>query len=277
MAISPDGKEVVVGHTGFISLYNLTTLSEVKTISLSLTRVVTTPFDLVFAADNWIYFTRTSGIGGFHAVNLESELEKRLAHVSHSTEIKLHPNGIHIYGVIGSSNPNLHKYAVSDGNYEFLYDSVYHGNWDFGGYIWISDDGEKVLAQAANVFTSTSDRNTDLRHIDRLANGELAHSYILALDYSSSANRIYGVYSNRSNFNILNWIQIFEAESLDFLSKTRLPDFFIPDGQGGGSLIESEGHYVFINAAGDKCYVLLKISSSSDIDEQWSLYEMDID
>ncbi|NAS12990.1 YncE family protein [Poritiphilus flavus] len=279
LSISPDGNQVVVGHKSFISLYNLSNLSEVKIIPIS-----TSAFDIVFAPNNWAYVFPSPGYGGWvhiHGIDLDSESEEFHTGflINDGTKGKLHPNGINIYGVqTDVFPPDIEKYSISEGNAEYLYESPYHGDWPIAGDLWISDDGAMLFTKGANVFSSTSNRDTDMQHMGNLYNGGLNGAHVLALDHSSAANRIYAVFSNTLNFDVpTNRVQVFDSESLWYHSKILLPDFLIPDGQGGGSLYESEGHYVFINANGDKCFFLLKISSNSDILEQWSLFETNVD
>jgi hypothetical protein len=148
-----------------------------------------------------------------------------------------------------------------------MYDSPYHGDYSFAGNIWISDEGQRLFARSSNVFRSSNVRAEDMTY-----NGNLAGmNRVQWLDHSNSADRIYAIAGAGYNTPPGTEIRVYEPGFLGFQGTTPLPQFIVPDGQGGGTLYDSEGYFVFVNSTGMKFHALVKADDASGLLLDWAV------
>ena len=273
LAISLDGNFAAVGHDGYFTYVDLSTMQIAKTYA-----VTTDALDIILAPNNWVYVSpKGSSWDRIRCIDLTTgnEIESTGNLIHGGTKIKLHPSGDYIYGADNGLSPSdFEKYDITEGTANYLYDSPYHGDYSFNGDIWISEDGYRLFSKAKNVFNSSSNKDNDMTYSGKL----VGEGNIITLDYSQNAEQIFAIISenawdNQSN----NLIRKYEAEYLAFQGTIELPGFLIPDGSGGGTIYNSEGFYGFFNSSGSEYYVLIKAENGSGLLKPWAIVTIQVD
>ncbi|NNE32428.1 MAG: hypothetical protein HKN40_08675 [Winogradskyella sp.] len=274
VSIGLDGNYAAVGHNGWFSYINLSTMILEHNYA-----VTANTYDIILAPNAYVYvFPKEDQWERIRCVNLSNGVETQHNgnSIREQTKVKLHPSGNYIYGADNGLSPSdFEKYEIGNGTAQYLYDSPYHGDFPFSGNIWISDDGSRLFAKSRRVFNSTSNPNNDMTY-----NGELVgDGKIMTLDFSSAAQKLYAVFLNDNNWEEVpsNEVRIYETDYLAFQGTTLLPDFLIPDGNGGGTFYESQGYFGFFNSAGTKYYVVVKIEEGSGAQNEWAIATLDVE
>ncbi len=274
VSVSVDGKFAAVGHNGNFAYVNLSTMEIERNYA-----VTTDAWDIILAPNDWVYvFPARDQWERIRCIRLSTGVETE--HTGNSirerTKVKLHPSGIWIYGADNGLSPSdFEKYYIGGGTAEYLYDSPYHGDFAFSGDIWISEDGARLFAKSRNVFNTSSNRDLDMTY-----NGELVgEGRVMALDYSSDSDLVLAVFSDGNVWDDIpgNEIRKYETDFLGFQGVEELPGFLIPDGSGGGSFYESQGHFVFFNEDGSKYFVLVKVEDGSGAQNEWAIVSKEVE
>ncbi len=268
LSVSRDGNFAVVGHDARVSYIDLNTMQ-----LLNIFDVATDVFDIVLAPNNWAYaFPRSGQWERIHCVDLTTGVETISTgnQIREGTKAKLHPSGNFIYGSDNGVSPSdVEKYDISAGTAHYLYDSPYHGDYSFDGDIWISDSGDKLVSRSRNIFKLTEDQATDIRYYGQL----LGNQKIATLDIHTMANKIYVVMETGPIYQEVpsNTIQIFDAEYHEMTGTISLPGYLVPDGNGDGSMYDSQAHFGFFNNEGTAFYSLLRAPEEAGLASEWSL------
>lgn len=253
VSVSSDGFYAAVGHMGAISYVNLQEMKVEKVIGLTFD-----VFDVVLTARKWLYaFPGEGQHVHIYAMDLNTDrVFNSWGTIYDKTIGKLHPSGKYIYGATTRISPSdFEKYDISmGGNAKILYDSPYHGDYEFGGNIWISEEGDFLFAKSRNIFTSTEEAATDLKYVKALQ-GE---GQVLCLDHSAKARKTFAVFSNGSYGNTSNsGIRKYDQD-FNLTGTVPLPKFLSEGKNGIQYVSESEALFGFFNAEGNKFYVLVK-------------------
>ncbi|MBE0638260.1 MAG: BACON domain-containing protein [Bacteroidales bacterium] len=274
VSISPDGNYAAVGHVAKVTLVNLNTMQIENIYNVSADAL-----DIVLAGNGWVYvFPAQNQWEDIRCIELSTGQETLSTGYSiyAGTKAKLHPSGNYIYGANNGLSPSdFEKYNISGGTAAYMYDSPYHGDYSFGGDIWISDDGSRLFARSKNVFTSSENQSNDM-----IYNGSLSgEGGVQTLDCHTGANRIYTVFTTGSWWEATpgTEVRIYEAEYLGFMGTQEFPGFLVPDGTGGGTFFDSHGYFGFINAGGTKYYALVKAEIGSGMLNNWAIVTLDVE
>lgn len=274
ISVGLDGNYAAVGHNGSFSYINLSTMELEDTYA-----VTADAFDIILAPNEWVYvFPEEDQWERIRCINLSNgvETEHTGNFIRERTKVKLHPSGDKIYGANNGVIPSdFEKYNISNGTAEYLYDSPYHGDFSFSGDIWISEDGNRLFAKSRNVFNASTNQANDMAY-----NGELAgEGKIITLDYSSTAQRIYAVFTTGNTWDEIpsNEIRKYETDFLGFQGTVELPGFLIPDGNGDGNFYESQGHFGYFSSDGMKYYVLVKVEEGAGAQNEWAIVTIDVE
>ena len=273
VSVHPTGNYAAVGHDAKVSYLDLQSMTVIDVYNIS-----EIAYDIVIAPNDYAYvFPATGQWTKIMCVNLQDGSTSQSTGYSGNdgTKAKLHPSNNYIYGADNGISPSdFEKYDITAGIAELMYDSPYHGDYSFGGDIWISDDGERLFARSRNVFISTTNPSTDMTY-----NGQLqGESYLVTLDHSTAANRIYAIERDGDSWDYYpsNEVRMYEAEYLNYNGSETLPGFMVPDGTGDGKFVESEGHFGFFNKSGTKYYVLVRAREGSGMLDDWAVATLEV-
>jgi hypothetical protein len=186
----------------------------------------------------------------------------------------LHPSGKYIYGTNNGLSPSDgEKYDIQNGRANYLYDSPYHGDYEFNGDLWMADDGTKMFTRSRNTFRLSSDRNLDMIYGGTIPGTGVG---IKTLDHSSSKNRVCAVMFEYYTGTLKNEVKVFSADFLNDLGTKPLPDFLMNTSEGY-KMIPSEGHFGFFNSTGTKFFVVVKSGINPGFPDKWAVATINID
>ncbi len=262
VAVSPDGKQAVVGHDGAVTLVNLETLQILATH----TEIGFNIADIVLKSTQKAYASETNyNWKSLYEIDLQTGIATPHSSINYfplygNAFIKLQPGTQNIYAIErGLSPADLKKFDVSTSPPAYLYDSPYHGDYPMGSDFWFSDDGSYILTAGGTMFRATSTQSTDMGYIRSIsANNDYTKS-ILAADHSANAGKFVTV-SNISDdyFEPRYAVRTYTTQLLT-LTET---DEFAPLSLNGNASL-AEPAYAFFNATGINHYVLLKQDNDS--------------
>jgi len=276
VAVSLDGKHIAVGHDGGVSYFDAVLKSFVKYYDVSIE-----VSDVEIPGNGYVYaMPQRSQWEHIRNINLETGLETKSTGpipVRAGSVMKIHPSGDYIYGADKYINPgDIEKYDIRNGKLKTMYDSPYHGDYTFGGDIWISEDGTRIFAKSKNIFKSSENIEFDMYFNGKLE-GENA---LQALDHTADKGLIalidhFGLFADMANPD--SFVKIYEEDQLNLLQKIRLPPFLVPDGQGGGKIFDSKGHFCYFNSDGSLLFVWVKANEGSTLLNDWGLVTLNIE
>jgi hypothetical protein len=267
VSIQPGGDLAAVGHDGNFSLVDLTSGTVTRTYA-----VTTNAVDIVLATNGYCYvFPRTDQWEGIRCIQLATGVETTSGGYSiyAGTLGKLHPSGEYMYGANNGLSPSdFEKYDIRPGTATVMYDSPYHGDYAFSGDIWIADDGLRLFARSGNVFRSSTVRAEDMTYAGSLAGA----TYLEWVEHSSAANLVLAIPAASYYSPAASEIRVYSNDFLALQGVRALPQFLVPDGQGGGDLYNAIGQFVFIDQAGDRFHALVKAEGGAGLLKDWAQY-----
>jgi hypothetical protein len=186
---------------------------------------------------------------------------------------RLAPGGEYIYATVPLSPDDFEKYDIRTGRATRLYDSPYHGEHQFGGNLWIADDGTRLFARSGKVFRASTVRSEDMTY----AGSFTGLGTVQAAVHLVGSSRIYvlGTAAPPPNY----WsadpvaapdVRVYDAQFLTLKGSARLPGFRVPP-EGSGATYEAAGRYLFANAAGTRLYALIQAPGASGLQQDWAV------
>jgi hypothetical protein len=277
VSIGQGGNHAVVGHNGSFSYVNLNSMTLENNYPVS-----TDIFDIVLAPNNWVYITSNVSNQKLRSVNLSNGQEtlsqtNSAPNYPNHVKAKLHPSGNYIYTTNEVIPSDIYKYDITNGTAQYLYDSYYHGNYDFGKNFWFSENGNKIFANSKNVFSSSVIQNNDLVYLSSFE--ELVgddNKVIDIMDINSVSNRICALFTYNPDYYAFvrsNKIRIFNTQLLN-LSEIEIPKHRTINSNGEVSFRSSYGYFGFFNSNGTKFFVLVKYIDTNQ--SQWAIATINI-
>jgi len=246
VSVSPDGFYAAVGHSAAVSYINLKTASLLKTFTLS-----SSIADVVLAGNGYAYAFATTGSQNGLSINLASgAVTKQTGGFMTTAKAKRHPSGNSIYCTYNNATPiDIYKISISNGTLAFLYDSPYHGDFNMGGDLWLSEDGLRIFTKCGNVFHSSETRAEDMTYGGALP----GIIYVTHMSHSGTAGKVAVIPATATGQTTTSDTEIwlFDYEYLSLDAKIALPKFKVNQVS-----YNAHGRFVFFNPAGDKCYVI---------------------
>lgn len=268
ISIGQTGNFAAVGHNGRFSYIDLTTMQLERMYD-----VTCDANDIILAPNDWVYVFQKDYQGTeFRCVKLEDGAESLSAggFNYYNSKAKLHPSGNYLYVANNGLSPSdFDKYDISSGPALYLYDSPYHGDFEFNGNIWIDEAGNRLFSKSRNVFDSTEEQSTDMRYDGVLEGNQM----IAAMDIHSQVGKLYAILETGDGYPKVpsNSIRRYNAEFLTYQSEIQLPGFIEETQDGIGRQNASEGHFGFFNSSGTQFYILLKDTNN----ESWAIMIVD--
>ncbi|PIB26912.1 hypothetical protein [Maribacter sp. 4G9] len=277
VSISQDGNLAVVGHDGYISYINLSSMELIQIYS-----VTTDVFDIVLGPNNWAYaFPRIDQHERIRCIDLSTgnETQNTGNSIYAGTRAKLHPSGNYIYGADNGITPSdFEKYDISGGTAHYLYDSPYHGDFEFSGNIWISESGDKLFSRARNVFNASENQTNDMTYSGKLL-GEQGKR-ITTMDSHADANVIYAIVDE----GLWDWdykpgsiVRKYSEDFFNFEGEVELPKFLGIDNNGNNILFASNGYFGFFNSSGTEFFVIVKADEKNNSAVRWAVSTIKVD
>jgi hypothetical protein len=277
VSVRPDGAMAAVGHNGFLTLVDLSTMS-----------IVGQPFnvsadigDVVLAANGWAYCFPAGGqwteIRCIRVADGQEFLHTGFASINERTRARLHPSGDYIYGANNGLSPSdAEKYDIRNGVADYLYDSPYHGDHAFSGDLWFSEDGALMYVRAGNVFRLSEVQAEDMIYNGALETAAMENaSPVLSVAHSSAAGRIFVIEGGDYLSDPVPEVLVYSDDFFALRGSYRMPEYWIDD---PFDLLDnnSYGSYVFVNSTGTRFYILAH--NHEDLGPPvWAVVARDID
>lgn len=259
VSVGQDGHYAVVGHDAWFSYVNLHTM-EVEDVYSVATRVG----DIILAPNNYVYVLSDIDDLGMRCINLLTKVETfhtgtGIYFIRADYKMKLHPSGTHIYCVVkGGASANLHKFDLSEGTAKYMYSWPFLSNYETGGFIWISDDGNRIFTKRKNVFSASNDSVHDMLYAGTL-DGD---GFVQTVDQHSLGNKTFAVMKSLNYYEKYDSVvRKYTADYLSFDGTFAIPKILAPNGGFTTTFYDSEGHYGFFNSNGTQYYLIVKSSS----------------
>ncbi len=265
VAVQPDGKYAAVGHNGWISYVNLTTLTVERVYSTTCDVL-----DVVLPGNGYVYaFPRVDQWVSIHTVQLSNGAETTASTIRAGTIVRLHPSGKYIYGANNGLSPSdFEKYDIRSGTATMMYDSPYHGDYAFSGNLWISDDGLRLFARSGNVFRSSEVRAEDMLYAGNLSGTSAVQWAVQPL----TSGRVLVLPAGSWNATAAPELRVYGSDYLAYRGAVPLPKFIV----AGSGAYSAEGQYVFTNAAASRVYVLVRADPNAGLAQDWGIAGYDM-
>lgn len=268
VSVSPDGSHAAVGHDAFVSHVDLSSLVVLETHPIPVD-----VWDLVLAGNGVAYAMPASGQWTrIYGLDLATGTVSQSTgnYVRHRTVLRLHPSGDYMYGANTDLSPSdFEKYDIRSGVAELMYDSPYHGDYSFGGDIWIADDGGRLFARSGNVFRSSTSQSEDMTYAGSL------DEWMRWVEHSSAASRIFAVPGGHWTSEEPTQIQVYDPQFLAYQGSVDLPRFRVPTASGT-LLYASFGRFAFVSSSGDLAHVLVEADPESGMSLDWGIATFEV-
>ncbi len=269
VSVGMNGQYAAVGHDGWVSVVNLTSMQVESTYAVS-----TNAIDIVLAPNFWAYvFPKTDQWEHIRCINLQNGSE--VLHTGFSiyagTKAKLHPSGQYIYGANNGLSPSdVEKYSISGGTATYLYDSPYHGDYPMNGDLWISDDGNRMYTRGRTALNLSANQAGDMTYGGTLPGDAVG---IKTLDQTSVTNRVCAVMFSYMTYLPDSNVKVYSYPFLNPIGTLPLPSFIGPN----FTITPSEGHFGFFHSDGKKFFVVVKSSAPLNTPSPWAVATLNVD
>ena len=234
VSVSLDGNYAAIGHDSLIVYIDLKNEAIINECFFPCDI-----YDIVMGKNGYAYAFPIS-CSGVISMDCNSGKWKKGGHQNSAMKAKMHPSGKCLYGAtVGISPGDFYRYIINSDTISDWYDSPYHGEYDLGGNLWISEDGTRIFSSSGTSCTSDTVRDQDMLYSGRLSTtiGWLCHS--------SKANLLAAL-PNGSN------IAFFHPVYLTDLGMFRLDSLMHQEGW-----TSPWGKFVFFGKDGTTCTVLV--------------------
>ena len=187
IAISPNGRRLYLAllspdrgyyyfgpQEGWIAEFDLTTRTKVREFFVDID-----PFDLA-ATDSGLVII-TSGSGQWTEAKIYrsgNSIAVGSTGIRHMARIALHPSQTAAYAADTDLSPSeLHRISFTTaGAITAAWDSPYHGDYPMAGHVFPMPNGTNLISRGGGVFSSSPNRETDLRFYRALAGSSAINS-----------------------------------------------------------------------------------------------------
>jgi hypothetical protein len=244
VSVRPDGLYAAVGHDGWISYVNLSTLSVDRVFQID-----SDVHDLVLSGSGWIYgFSPRININIF-SLELSTGIESLTFGAFGGGIARLYPNGNYLY--VGGNFAS--KWDISQGVAKLVNNNV---NSTLCTNFWIAEDGSRIFTACAKVYRASDIPAQDLQY-----NGSLAAAASLRWAAHSLGRQSIAVIPDPTYASFPDdELQIYADANLTLSGRLSLPKF-----PASGNIFSSHGHFVFWNADGSKLFVVAQADSSAQL------------
>lgn len=255
VALSPDGKTAVVGHKGAVTHVDLQTSSILKfhnTIGFEV-------FDIVLGNDGMAYADGPTNLqwGPLYAINLATGAVQNTPNaVDDGSHLQIVPSLNALYAISTAPLPaDLERYSLSVTPPTLLSDSPYHGEYEMGSNLWLTEGGDYILTAGATLFRTGATQDEDMLYQRGLSDSskDIA-STLLHADHSQEAGKVVviqdkGIAGTGSAYSLKTYtmpqLTLVDEKTLTALDMDKSGDAVIPQ-------------FAFFNSDGSKRYAVLK-------------------
>ena len=164
VGLSPDGLFAAVSHAGMASLVDLNLRGVTNTQSY--------PYswgDIVLDHNYRAHVIPGRGHAYMVSLDFGAKQSYLTSGAQGRTQMRVHPFEGWVYGADREVSPSdFEKWDVSSFPPNYVGQSPYHGDYEIGGNIWISEDGDRLLDVHRHIFHASSDASVDMTYAGAL-------------------------------------------------------------------------------------------------------------
>ena len=238
VGVSPDGLFAAVSHAGKASLIDLTLEEITDTEDFAATWgdiVLDNNYiaHIIPSRDQWVEF---------HSIDFAGNRFDSTYGPRAGSQTRMHPTkDLVIAANRGLSPSDFEQWDISTFPAAGYRDSPYHGDYNIGGNIWVSEAGDRFLVAGGNSFISSNDPNTDMTY-----SGALSDNASVKWADASSETGEWAVLTSSDQVNYYD-IQFLNLASTQSLAP-------IPTTNGDAA---TTGSHVFYSDNGDQTLIVL--------------------
>lgn len=280
ISLSSSGNYAAIANDGNATLVNLNSFSVINTFTTG-----ARPYDIILKDSAFVYiFPEVGGHVKVQCIDLQNNyniLKSNGRSIYEKCKAALHPTQDAIYTADNGVNPaDVTKVDVSNDTATVLYDSPYHGDYDLGGDLWITKNGNRLITRGKTVLQTTTTKSTDMIYSGsiqlnipkRLRDGDpISYFGIRSLDEDSKNDKIViAAYNTRGSIAI-NQVYLHKTSTLQYLQSVNLENFVVPNTASGQyDYYNAEPFFTFFTGYGDEILVLTK-GTGSGLSNPWGL------
>lgn len=279
ISLSPSGSEAAIGHDGKVTLVDLTTLHVIQTYN-----VTCKAFDIVHGGNGWVYvFPADQQWTNIHCINLSTGAESLSTgnSIYGNTKAKLYPPGNYIYGADNGITPSdIEKYDISSGTASLLYDSPYHGDYDFSGDFWFLKGSYNLISRAGTSLSTSVLQSQDLLYWGAMVMPTLSGPVprLTGMFQAVSSNKLLCIFSSGyypSSYIADSAMYVYDATSLGITSRIAFEPFLSTSASLIDPLVPALGQFIFGSATASKAYAITRAMSGFGITTDCTLQVID--
>lgn len=261
VSVSPDGKNAVVGHDGAVTHVDLQQAKILKFVD----GIGFEVFDIALGGGGIAY--ASGGVSlqwdSLYAINLITGVTQAGTDWGFraASRLRVVPHLNAVYSITTDVSPtDLDKYSIGTLPPVHLYDSPYHGDYNMGTNLWVTEDGLSILTAGGVLFQTAAQQAQDMRYQRTLpdvsqSQGDIYHE-VLHADHSQEVAKFVvasfehsfytsgGLGAVSLNVYTTPWLNLESSLSLNGLTL-----------DGGGEAVMPQ--FVFFNSNGTKRYAIL--------------------
>lgn len=270
VAVRPDGLFAAVGHTGYVSIVNLSnmTMDGIYDIRCEVQ-------DLLFSSNNWIYAIPLEPLSSILSRDLDTgeEFDSTGLHQSIGSNMALVPAEDAIYtGLTRFGTERISKFQLQNSIPDYrYYDQFYDDMRECEG-VWISPDGLRAFSCSGQVF-----RLSPLREHDIVYNGRLTGTGMIGgLDFAAKKGLVV-TKPETADAEDQDFIEVFSYETLALQQRIPLPGLRALDAGSETEVYATEFGYVFIDSAENNVFALVRGKHDTPVENEWAVVEFELE
>lgn len=280
-SLSSSGSYAAIGNDGNATLVDLNNFSVINTFNTG-----TLPSDVAIKDSAFVYvFPEVGTHVRVQCVDLQNNYsitQNTGWTISDQSKAALHPIQDAIYVADNGVSPSdIEKLDISSGTANLLYDSPYHGDYNMGGDLWISNDGSRLITRGRTVLQTTTNQSTDLIYSgsvqlnipQELMNGRPNNYFVIqSLDEDALNDKLVlttedGTFSSA----IIDQVYLHQASTLQYLQSFDLESFVVPNQTSGKyDHYKADPFFTCFTGYGDEILVITK-GTGSGLSNPWGM------
>ncbi|MCL1937452.1 MAG: hypothetical protein FWF52_03530 [Candidatus Azobacteroides sp.] len=248
-SLSEDGRNAVIGHSGYVSSIDMDRFSVTKTIEVN--HIVS---DIEWAKDGWCCYTENSMQWSYlYWINLNTNEASENGSLYGGCMLRKMPNQDYIMASEVNLSSGVYIFDISTRNKKYD-DFIYVGNF------WFSEKGT-YLFSGENIYRTSSFFTQDYSSISPIGRFSPAPNRVFWVDHHEAKHNVWILSSPSDYYSDENPRNILQYEDNDYTRKA----VYCFDNLYGSRLVQAQ--YVFANNAGTELVVL----RNAIYDVMWSL------
>ena len=174
------------------------------------------------------------------------------------------------------------KFNISGGTASYLYDSPYHGTYNFGGDLWFSTNGSRIFTRGKAVVSASTSSNIDMVYSGTISlnipasikgNRSDWEFEIRHINVAQRGKMVIVAEDDFTNINdkIINQVYIHHESNLQYERRIETEDFAVPDFTVNQyTYYPAEPYFAFYTANINEVLIITK-ATNSGLSQQFAI------